>query len=299
MKKALKLLLLIGICSLGACDMHAMDQMSSGDGQVGEQLDNELAGPLFYAVAQNNFEEAKELIEAGEDVNEVDYLGFRPLDIAMNFNRKDMVLLLKRHGARCGGRSFRDCKGALESDTLHNAAVSGELDKAKELVGAGENVNKVDRMGFTPLNFARHSQRKVECLTHYHLNNGIYERNLADIAYLLFPNDPRQRQEFVASWKMKKNELFEQSSLDHDGQFLEFVMRHLPCRLGQMNPVIDFLRDCGAGSVIKVERKRLQERVAFLRQYQDDSVETISMSFPVKNRCNNRRMTVCKCFLLK
>ena len=84
------------------------------------------------------------LLDKGVDINARDFEGQSPLDIAINQNRKEIIDLLIE-------------KGAV---SLHTAARYGLLEKLKELIGKGTDVNVKDNAGQTPLDIAMQEYRQ-------------------------------------------------------------------------------------------------------------------------------------------
>jgi cytohesin len=111
--------------------------------------------PLHYAAKAGHKDIVELVISKGADINARDDEGHTPLDIATSRNRKDIVELLISKGADI---------------SLHTAVKQGLLEKLKELIGKGRNINAADYWGQTALHYAarRGHQEIVELL----LENG-------------------------------------------------------------------------------------------------------------------------------
>jgi ankyrin repeat protein len=93
------------------------------------------AGPLHDAARNGDVEQARELIEAGTNVAELNEAGEPALLIAALAAKKDVVVLLLEKGADIEIRN----KGGLTA--LHAAAYGGHLDIVELLVSKGAVIN--------------------------------------------------------------------------------------------------------------------------------------------------------------
>ena len=92
------------------------------------------------------------LISKGADVNVTDSQGGTPLWYAKEGGYKEIVELLRKHGAKdaAPGASLH----------LHQAASKGDIDEIKSLIARGADINTKDKEGRTPLHTAARSCQK-------------------------------------------------------------------------------------------------------------------------------------------
>jgi pectate lyase len=96
--------------------------------------------PLHFVVSYGHKDVVELLIAKGADVNAKNNDGQRPLDLAMILNRKGIFELLLEEGAEL---------------SMHTAAYLGDIDKVRNFIEAGTNVNGEPlRGGITPLYWA-------------------------------------------------------------------------------------------------------------------------------------------------
>jgi len=96
--------------------------------------------PLHCALKAGHKETVKLIIKKGADINAKNGGGQTPLDIALSLNREDIVELLIEKGATFS--------------TIHEAAKFGSLEKVREFIEGGADVNAKDEDGYTPLSIA-------------------------------------------------------------------------------------------------------------------------------------------------
>ena len=96
---------------------------------------------LYCAAAYGHKEIVELLIAKGANINQKDEQGLRPLDRAVR--NTDVVDLLRKNGAKSGAE-----------DSIHIAAVMGNIGAIKRHLAAGVNVNATDDRGSTPLDWA-------------------------------------------------------------------------------------------------------------------------------------------------
>lgn len=141
------------------------------------------AGPLYDAVYNNDLEEVKRLIAAGEDVNAKEEISARiPLLVAAAMGHVKVAALLIENGADVNAKENNgftplhraaakdhvkvaalliekgadvNAKDEIQGNTpLHTAAFDGHLDMATLLIKNGADVNSKSSYGFTPLHRA-------------------------------------------------------------------------------------------------------------------------------------------------
>jgi ankyrin repeat protein len=103
---------------------------------------------LFQAVQQGHLAVIRVLLEAGANVNIKDRQGQTPLAVAAEKGDAKLFGLLQRGGAR--DRKDSQAKG-LDEESLRQAAVQGNLRRARELLRAGVDVNARKQYGSPPL----------------------------------------------------------------------------------------------------------------------------------------------------
>lgn len=94
---------------------------------------------IHEAASKGNLASVRALLKEGVDVNVRSKAGDTPLELALSQNRKDIVELLIENGADV---------------SLHTAARLGLLEKLKELIQEGTDINMVDPSGLTALHYA-------------------------------------------------------------------------------------------------------------------------------------------------
>jgi ankyrin repeat protein len=104
--------------------------------------------PLHYMAQHDYYRDMVEfLIAKGADVNAKNNEGQTPVDVAVSQNHSEIVKLLIEKGADV---------------SLHAAARQGLLEKLKELIGKGSDINAADSSGQTALHYAaRRGHKKI------------------------------------------------------------------------------------------------------------------------------------------
>jgi cytohesin len=99
--------------------------------------------PLHYRGGGDDKDIVELLIAAGADVNAKIEDGRTPLDRAEETNNKETADLLRKHGAKSGAE-----------DSIHIAAMVGNIVAVKKHLSDGANFNAKDNDGKTPLDWA-------------------------------------------------------------------------------------------------------------------------------------------------
>jgi serine/threonine-protein phosphatase 6 regulatory ankyrin repeat subunit A len=101
---------------------------------------------IHKAAEDGNIEAVKQHLAAGTDVNAKDDDGFTPLDYAVPAGKEETADLLRKHGGISGAE-----------DSIHVAAIMGNIEAVKQHLAAGADVNAKDKYGRTPLTYATNS----------------------------------------------------------------------------------------------------------------------------------------------
>jgi len=93
---------------------------------------------ILNAAAKGNIDAIKQHLAAGTDVNVKDDFGRTPLDYAKDY--PETTDLLRTHGGKSGAE-----------DSIHTAAMMGNIEAVKQHLAAGTDVNAKDVIKWTPL----------------------------------------------------------------------------------------------------------------------------------------------------
>ncbi len=114
-------------------------------------LDNER---LLLTVKYDDYAKTKEFISTAESLDFVDYDGFSLLELAYDYGRWNIVLLLLDNGANINGKCIRN--------VLSRAATKGNLKHVTFFLDQGAQINATDDLGDTALDHATdHGHKKV------------------------------------------------------------------------------------------------------------------------------------------
>ena len=139
-------------------DKETADLLRKHGGKTSKELKG-VKESIQDAVKAANIEAVKEFLAEGVDVNAEDEHGNRPLYIAVEYGRKEIVELLIANGADL------NVKGDTYSDTPLNIAASyGHKEIAKILIVKGADVNARDWEGNTPLDKAKRHPELADLL---------------------------------------------------------------------------------------------------------------------------------------
>ena len=105
----------------------------------------ELNAQLLETVRDSDTVKAEELLNAGAEVNSVNYRGSTPLMRACTYGRMDMVRFLLRKGADPNAINI------WGNTALLIAAMYGRIEIVRVLLEAGADPNLQDRSGHTPI----------------------------------------------------------------------------------------------------------------------------------------------------
>jgi len=105
---------------------------------------------LMFAAGEGGSEIVRLLLAKGADVSSKNNEGYTALDAAEEESRRSVILLLKKAGARNGDRSDSRSTAEKEGD-LRQAAVDSNVEKIRDLLAQGVNVDARDESGWTAL----------------------------------------------------------------------------------------------------------------------------------------------------
>ena len=113
--------------------------VGSGESQSPEQPTAKAPNiSILNAAAKGNIDAIKQHLAAGTDVNVKDDFGRTPLDYAKDY--PETTDLLRTHGGKSGAE-----------DSIHTAAMMGNIEAVKQHLAAGTDVNAKDVIKWTPL----------------------------------------------------------------------------------------------------------------------------------------------------
>ena len=107
------------------------------------------ATPLFYAIANENKEIAKILMDYGSDVERIISFGVSALEIAISMGTKEMVELVVEHGADINR------VGQYDYTPLYLAIYKREPEIIQLLIKQGVNIHMENNRGITPLKLSQ------------------------------------------------------------------------------------------------------------------------------------------------
>jgi len=108
---------------------------------------------LHIACQQGRESVAQKLIEAGSSLNVTNSEGKSPAEVAFDFGRLEIVLMLIEHGCTVSHRMLSDtysCGNTL----LHIACQQGKNSVAKKLIEAGSSLSVTNSEGKSPMHYA-------------------------------------------------------------------------------------------------------------------------------------------------
>jgi ankyrin repeat protein len=125
------------------------------------------AGPLHDAAEMGSIKRIEQLVQQGEDVNEIDERGIWPLLAACTNGDSRTVVLLLKLGAD------PNLADQYNYTALHEVSTLGYREVAEILIKARADIDTRDISGFTPLGYARYygHQEVIELLEHYGATN--------------------------------------------------------------------------------------------------------------------------------
>jgi ankyrin repeat protein len=106
----------------------------------------EMNNELHLCAASGNLERVKQLVEGGANIEELDEDGTTALSLATVNNHFDIVVYLASYLMRL--------HYIERSNELHLCAASGNLERVKQLVEGGANIEELDEDGTTALSLA-------------------------------------------------------------------------------------------------------------------------------------------------
>jgi ankyrin repeat protein len=124
-------------------NIEAVKQFIAAGADVNAKSSRNGSTPLHQAAIGDHKEIAELLIAEGTDVNAKDDDGFTPLDYAVPAGKEETADLLRKHGGISGAE-----------DSIHVAAIMGNIEAVKQHLAAGADVNAKDKYGRTPLTYA-------------------------------------------------------------------------------------------------------------------------------------------------
>lgn len=117
---------------------------------------------LHESIIKGDIKECHNLIERGENINFQNKEICTPLVLAVVHGRMDIFCLLIRYCADVNIRSHHSGETAL-----HHAVLYGMTEMCEKLIFAGAKINQKDRIGDTPLKYAKDvgNEYLIELLT--------------------------------------------------------------------------------------------------------------------------------------
>ena len=100
--------------------------------------------PLLLAASSGHKEIVELLITKGAKVNAKNRQSVTPLDVTIFSDSPEIANLLRKHGGKSGGE-----------DSIHAAAIIGDIEAVKKHLDAGVSVNTKDTEDNTPLDILR------------------------------------------------------------------------------------------------------------------------------------------------
>ena len=113
--------------------------------------------PLTLAIASENCERIKELLDKGANPNEPGLNGHPHIHGATSRDNAEIIKLLIKYGANV------DATNSSQETALHLASSKGKLNCLKVLLSCGANIDSTDNIGNTPLNEATY-MRNIEIM---------------------------------------------------------------------------------------------------------------------------------------
>lgn len=131
-------------------------QIESNDNKKADSTDEETKllkkekhNNLFDAIKDENFDNVKELVQAGKSVNEKQRMMLTmPLHVAAQEGNLEILKYLVEKGAKVNAQTY------MKKSPLHFAVINGNLDCAEYLLNKDAKINVQDIKNLTPLWYA-------------------------------------------------------------------------------------------------------------------------------------------------
>lgn len=142
---------------------------------------------LTFVINKGDIQAVKLLLKRGLDVNAMDSQGHTALKVAIDANQTEVFQILLKRGANKNlpfPESLQQKKGIYP---IHLSAIKGRQDICNTLLETGENINRKDQLGNSPLYHAVKSDKQDMVAFLLEKGADIYSKNLNGETLLSLP----------------------------------------------------------------------------------------------------------------